>query len=159
MKYFSDCTTLDQAKTLFRKLAFKFHPDTGGKASDYIEMRKQFENLNLKSEYKTEEEFNFKKFEAQIFEFRNLEDVNIQFVGSFIWVSDAKKFSTYKQKDKLNAIRIEGYNKGIFASEKKMWYFSPEGYKKSSTKKLSIDEIKNLYGCKTYKQTGRLKLA
>jgi len=29
----------------------------------------------------------------------------------------------------------------------------------SSTKKLSIDEIKNLYGCKTYKQTPNLKLA
>jgi len=28
-----------------------------------------------------------------------------------------------------------------------------------STKKLSIDEIKNLYGCKTYKQTANLKLA
>jgi len=152
MNYFNGCNTLDEAKTLFRKLAHQLHPDKGGKSSDYIEMRSQFENLKLKPKFESAEPFNFKQFEAQIFAFRDIENVELDFVGSFIWLNDVVKGATYHQRGKITSIIIEGYNEAKFASSKKKWYFSPKGYKKKSRKNFKLNEIKGLYGCQSYKK-------
>ena len=157
MNYFKDCKTLDQAKKLFRSLSLKLHPDKGGKAKEFIEMRRQFKAFKPSVKSKHDKNFDFNKFEDIVYKFEGLTNIEVEFVGTFIWLKDAVNGATYEQKDKIKAIVIDGYNKARFASKKKRWYFSPQGYKKTSRKRLSMEQVKGLYGCETYKNS-RLQL-
>jgi len=154
MNYFNDCKTLDEAKTLFRKLCLKLHPDTGGTNKDFIYMFNQFKSFRPSKGF--EQPFNAEQFynnEVRIFD--SLNDVKVSFVGSFIWLEDNEKGATYRQKDAINAIVIQGKNKARFAGKKKVWYFSPEGYKQKAKSGKSLDQIKSKYGSKEFSTQGR----
>lgn len=167
MKYFSDCKTLDEAKTLFRKLTFKLHPDTSGYDSqqDFIKMYAQFKAFRPTVKRDSDQGFNAESFYNVIKKFDGLDGIQISFVGSFIWLEDLEPKEDYKlnatfiQKDLLKAIKIDGFNPVRYASKKQAWFFSPEGYKQKFKSKKNLDQIKNTYGCKTVQpdQKRRLK--
>jgi len=50
MNYFNDCKTLDEAKTMFRKLCLKLHPDTGGTNKDFIVCLTSLKALSLRKD-------------------------------------------------------------------------------------------------------------
>ena len=55
--YFKDCQSLDEAKALYKKLAFQLHPDCSGRDStdEFQEMQSQFEHFKPKTQkYETE---------------------------------------------------------------------------------------------------------
>jgi hypothetical protein len=154
MNYFKDCNKLDEAKTLFRKLCLKLHPDTGGTNKDFIDMFNQFKSFRPSQGF--EQPFDAEKFynnEVKIFD--SLENVKVSFVGSFIWLEDNEFGATYRQKDAINAIVIRGKNKARFAGKKKVWYFSPEGYKQKAKSGKSLSQIKSKYGSKEFATKGR----
>ena len=155
MNYFKNCTTLDEAKNLFRKLCLKLHPDHGGKAKDFIKMRAEFKSLR----FDKEQSFDFDKFESLIYAFNGLENIEINFVGSFIWLKDIEYGAMYRQKETIKSINLDGYNKARWASKKKLWYFSPVDYKKKSGKNTNFEQIKQFYGCKSFASKGNLKLS
>lgn len=155
--YFNNCTTLDQAKTLFRKLCKELHPDKGGIAKDFISMFNEFKAFKP-SEGK-EENFNADKFYNLIQKFDGLKDIQINFVGSFIWLEDLVIGATYEQKNSIKAISIDGYNNARFAGQKKLWYFSPSDYKQKAKSRKSFEEIKNTFGCNSYKTKKQLQLS
>ena len=66
----------------------------------------------------------------------NYEDINIEIVGCWIWVDG----NTYNYKDSLKALGFR------WAREKKKWYFHTEAFRKRSHKKLSMEDIRDLYG-------------
>lgn len=45
MNYFKDCKTQDDVKRLYRELAKKLHPDTGGSQKDMVELQRQYEEM------------------------------------------------------------------------------------------------------------------
>jgi|TARA_R110000822_G_scaffold6851_6_gene28626 hypothetical protein len=157
MKYFNDCQNLDEAKNLFKTLVFKLHPDTSGYDSqqDFIVMHAEFKTvssrLKFATGYKTDQDFNADKFYDVLRKFDGLNDININFVGSFIWLEDEVKGATYEQKEAIKAIQIDGLNSARFAGKKKAWYFSPEGYKQRAKSGKTLEQIKNTYGCNSFK--------
>ena len=48
MKYFSNCSSINEAKSLYRKLAFKYHPDSSkddGNAAIFAEITEEYKNF------------------------------------------------------------------------------------------------------------------
>lgn len=154
--YFKDCKTQDEAKNRFKKLCFELHPDhsTSKTAhSDFIEMRKQYENFRPSQGRERNENDSADHLYNIVRQFEGLEGVLITFVGSFIWLEDepSEKGATKRQKDIIKSISLEGYNKPRFASKRLKWYYSPLGYKQKFKSSKTFDEIRQTWGSKTYK--------
>ena len=150
-KLFKDCSSWDEAKTLFRKLSKTMHPDLGGTHEQFIELVKQFENFTptFSEDNKfANADFDKRKFADIIEILKDLDDVTISFIGTFIWIEG----NTYSQKDKIKALELQGYNSARYAPKKKAWYFSPIDYKKKSKKLYNMDDIKEIFGSQSYTQ-------
>lgn len=156
MNYFANCQTIDQAKNQFKNLCKKLHPDTSGRdsAAEFIEMYAQFKKFRPTQQTEQEKEtfhtFNHEQFYDLVKNFDNLENINVSFVGSFVWLEDLIYGATYHQREQIKDINIIGYNKARFASAKKAWYFSPEDYKQKGRTNNSLEELKNKYGCRSF---------
>ena len=148
---FKDCSSWDEAKTLFRKLSKTMHPDLGGTHEAFVELKRQFEMFTprySKDSSFANQTFDRRKFADIIELLKELDEVEITFAGTFIWIEG----NTYSQKDKIKAIKLQGYNSARFASKKKAWYFSPIDYKKKSKKLYNMDDIKQMFGSQSYTQ-------
>ena len=148
---FETCKTFDEAKTLFRTLSKKMHPDLGGSHEEFLNLMTQFENF--KPVFNSENEFANKEFDKEKFAeiidlLKDLDNVQITFAGTFIWVEG----DTYSQREKIKALNLPNYKNARFAGKKKAWYFAPIDYVKKSRKDYGLDEIKKMFGAETYTQ-------
>lgn len=158
MKYFDNCPTLDSAKAEYKKLAIKLHPDRSGydSTADFQEMQNQFEN------YKPEEEkfkgeytnWNAKEYAKIIEQLMQIKDIEIEICGSWIWLNG----DTKPVKEQIKEIDTGETMRRGWSKSKSKWYFSPKDYKKKSSKELSIEEIRGLYGSKKVKPKKQLQL-
>lgn len=146
MRFFLNVGTLEELKKEYRTLAMKHHPDRGGDLetmqainAEYDEVFKRVKNLHTNANGETYE----KETQEQPDEFRNIieillrmQGVHIEVIGSFIWLSgDTKVY-----KDQIKELGFK------WSSNKKMWYKSPEGYRRMTKKNHSIDEIRGMFG-------------
>lgn len=156
--YFESVKTIEQAKNLFRDLCKKLHPDTSGydSQSDFVKMFNEFKRF--KANDSTDENFDASKFYDLLKKFDILQDIKINFVGTFIWLEDIKPNSTYLQRNTIKSIIIDGYNNVRFAPTKKLWYFSPIDYIQKSKSNKDFEEIKKTYGTKSFNSKGNLQL-
>lgn len=163
MNYFNDCLTLDQAKNKFRTLSKKLHPDTSGynSQSDFVKMYAQFKEVAKILKFKTgkdsDKDFNVDKFSDLLRNFDGLKDINISFVGSFIWLEDVVTGAMYEQKETIKSIKIDGLSGAKWARKKKNWFFSPANYKQKFGGKKTLEQIKSTYGNNTFKSGGGYK--
>jgi hypothetical protein len=144
---FSEVTGINEAKKVYKTLAKRLHPDVGGSEeefkllnaiyNDFIENKIYFSN-----DFKID--LDLEKIISQILHFEN---ITIELVGSWIWLSG----DTKEIKDKLKELGFK------WASKKKMWYYGEMKGKSHGEK--SIDEIKDKYGSKTFKKKENEKLA
>ena len=140
IKEFSEVIGINEAKKVYKILAKKLHPDVGGSEeefkllnaiyNDFIENKIYFSN-----DFKID--LDLEKIISQILHFEN---ITIELVGSWIWLSG----DTKEIKDKLKELGFK------WASKKKMWYYGEMKGKSHGEK--SIDEIKDKYGSKTFKK-------
>ena len=147
IKEFSEVTGINEAKKVYKTLAKKLHPDVGGSEeefkllnaiyNDFIENKIYFSN-----DFKID--LDLEKIISQILHFEN---ITIELVGSWIWISG----DTKEIKDKLKELGFK------WASKKKMWYYGEMKGKSHGEK--SLDEIKDKYGSKTFKKKENEKLA
>ncbi len=147
IKEFSEVTGINEAKKVYKTLAKKLHPDVGGSEeefkilnsvyNDFIENKIYFSN-----DFKID--LDLEKIISQILHFEN---ITIELVGSWIWLSG----DTKEIKDKLKELGFK------WASRKKMWYYGEMKGKSHGEK--SLDEIKDKYGSKVYKKKENEKLA
>jgi len=147
IKEFSEVTGINEAKKVYKTLAKKLHPDVGGSEeefkllnaiyNDFIEHKIYFSN-----DFKID--LDLEKIISQILHFEN---IVIELVGSWIWLSG----NTKEIKDKLKELGFK------WASKKKMWYYGEMKGKSHGEK--SLDEIKGKYGSKVYKKKENEKLA
>lgn len=77
------------------------------------------------------------------------EGITISVVGSWIWLEG----NTYPYKDTIKSLGFR------WANAKKAWYFRNEKDACKSRKGLSLDEIKNKYGCQNFATASMPKLA
>ena len=145
MKFFNNCTSLDEAKKLYRQLAIENHPDRGGNEETMKEINKYYQLFIvffMRNEGKTDDEINNElnlsdDYKEAINKIAGLEGIEIEIVGNWIWVTG----NTLQHRFKLKSA---GY---FFAPKKKCWYFRTEEFKtKSSKGTKDLDTIKSKYG-------------
>lgn len=153
--------TIEEAKNKFRDLCKMLHPDTSGydSQSDFVKMFNEFKAFKPSVTNKEEETvFNADEFYNLLKHFDVLNNININFVGTFIWLEDIEPRATYNQREQIKSIVLEGFNSVRFAPVRKLWYFSPEDYKQRKCSKKSFDEIKESWGTTSFKMNNTLTL-
>lgn len=144
MKYFNDCKNLEELRKEYKKLVKANHPDNGGSAEEIKIINVEYEQAmkNLKNADTTENEWKYDPEKDELFrdalnKIINLDAVMIEIIGCWIWVTG----NTYGVKDALKAAGFKWCN------NKKAWsWHAGERYYKKSKRKLSMDELRNLYG-------------
>lgn len=149
--YFANCQTLDEAKALYKKLAFQLHPDMGGDTAEFQEMQNQFEKFRPQREKYTGEfeQHNAHQFQEIINDLIKIKGIIIEICGSFIWLSG----DTRNAKEQIKAIKNEMFKPAQWHKKKLMWFFAPIDYKKFSSKEYDMDDIRNKYGSQTFNAT------
>ncbi|WP_339875254.1 hypothetical protein [Olleya marilimosa] len=165
MNYFSNITTLEAAKNEFKQLCKALHPDTSGydSQSQFVEMHSQFKTLTNKLKFNTgfdsDKDFDGDKFYNALKQFEVLNNIQVSFVGCFIWLEDLTPGAMYQQKDLIKGIKVEGYNTARWAGKKKKWYYSSLDYKQTFKSNKTLDQIKETYGSNDFKTKGTPTLA
>ena len=153
-KYFENISTLEDLRIQYKELLKLHHPDNGGDLqimqavnAEYDKMFKilkdQHENSSADSGTANADYNNMKYDFAEDEKLREIlnriihfEGMDIELVGAWIWVSG----NTYACKKELKELGFR------WASQKKMWYWHSEAFRKISRRTLSMDEIRNYYG-------------
>ena len=147
LKEFKGVEGINEAKKIYKKLAKKLHPDVGGDEESFKILNAVYTDL---IEHKIYFSNDFKidiELEKVISLILHFENITIELVGSWIWISG----DTKEIKDKLKELGFK------WASKKKMWYYGEMKGKSHGEK--SLDEIKDKYGSKTFKKKENEKLA
>lgn len=154
MRYFNECTTIDEVKARYKQLAKQYHPDCGGDTAtmqainvEYsVACAKVLKGGNLSDE-DTEEQVRFsEEYRAVIEKISPLTGILIELVGNWIWVTG----NTYPFRKQLKEAGL------FYASKKVAWYYRSEEFKTTGSKK-SLDEIKAKYGSETVNSNRRNK--
>lgn len=161
MKWFSNPHTLEELKKQYKQLAMKHHPDLGGNTADMQEINNEYDLLfaKLKNTHATAEGKTYttntetaetpEEFKNIINALINLEGINIELCGSWLWVTG----NTREHKETLKGLKFR------WSKSKCAWYYHTADYKKASKKTYSLDEIRDLYGSETIKAKPELQLA
>jgi glutamate/tyrosine decarboxylase-like PLP-dependent enzyme len=122
------------------------HPDRGGDNETMKQLNLAFEKFfnMLKNFHKTVDGKKYEKACAETpKEFVDLIDalvklhgLVVEICGSFVWVSG----NTKANKEALKALGLR------YSGNKQAWYKAPAGYRKSSNRKFTMDEIRTCYG-------------
>ena len=150
MRYFENVSSIEELKQEYKKLVKRYHPD----------LNRDMDTTDIMKAVNAEYEAMFSKLSkdgssevaADFMDILNivinLEGLDIEICGSWVWVSG----DTYKHKDGLKAAGFK------WASKKKMWYWHPEDAACKSNGKKSIEDIRNKYGSQKVasKQQGKL---
>lgn len=153
MKWFNNPQTLEELKEQYRKLALKNHPDLGGSTKAMQEINAEYEALfaRLKNVHRTasgetytaKEETTEKAadFVNIINVLINLDGLIIEICGKWLWVSG----NTKPYRETLKELHFR------WSQNKTAWYYHATPYRKKSSKSLSLDEIRDLYGSEKVK--------
>ena len=147
LKEFQDIEGINEAKKIYKTLAKNLHPDIGGSEEDFKILNEIYNNLIEHKIYfsnSSKIDIELEKIISLILHFEN---INIELVGSWIWVSG----DTKEIKEKLKEIGFK------WASKKKMWYYGEMKAKNPNPK--SMEEIKTKYGSETLKSNEKKKIA
>ena len=163
LKYFKECKSVEECKKLYKKLAFKYHPDRGGDTEtmkainnefDYIMQNNVFRKSNkkdAKKDTKKDYDFSSSQFKDIIEALIKLEGIEIEITGCFIWVTG----NTYPQKDIIKSLGFR------YSKNKKAWYIAPPEYfaqKRSYKKAYSMNDIRSKYGSQKFESEGNQKM-
>lgn len=160
MNFFKNCSTNAEAKKLFRTLAYQLHPDTSKSDGEAFKaMVNEFENLS----FTDEQDKHFKHAGSnkdfafiinELLTNDKLSHIEFEVIGSWIWLSNTSKEIKEIIKEVVTDNEIESYC-CRWINNKKRWVYRPTDYRKFTSKKYSMDEIRNQYGSKS----GNKKLA
>ncbi|MCG3666103.1 hypothetical protein L5F09_10085 [Aliarcobacter butzleri] len=144
---FRNLIGINEAKKVFKKLAQVLHPDKGGSNEEFQELNSVYNYyLENKLYFSNESKFDL-ELEKVISKILHYEDITIEVVGSWIWLSG---IGTKNIKDNLKELGFK------WASKKRMWYFGE--MKGRNPKEKSLDEIKAKYGVQTLKTKEKERL-
>lgn len=160
MKFIKNVETLEELKKAYKKLALKFHPDRGGTDEEMAQINNEYDELfeQLKNIHRNKDgEFYQKESTETPQEWREIiskllvlkmENVLIEVIGSFLWVSG----NTKPYKDELKVLGLK------WGRKKQAWYLSPKGYKRYGKRDYKMDEIRGMYGSKQVTERNTKKM-
>jgi hypothetical protein len=130
---------INEAKKIYKDLAKKLHPDVGG-STELFKILNEVYNHILEHGISFVEGAEFDlEIEKVISKILHYENIVIEVVGSWIWLTG----DTKAIKEVLKELKFK------WASKKKMWYYGE--MKGRNPKQKSMDDIKAKYGCQTVK--------
>ena len=154
MKYFTTCTTLDELKKEYRRLAMANHPDRGGDEATMKAINAEYASRFevLKSQHNTTADACHKTTEAPeefisiINALLKVPGLVVELCGSWLWISG----DTRPNRETLKAAGCR------WSSGKKMWYWrhQEDGAHWSHGKK-SMDQIRKTYGSQVFAAAGQ----
>jgi curved DNA-binding protein CbpA len=147
MKYFNSSEDL---KKQYRTWCKKLHPDHGGDPEAFREMMEEYQETQLhgfKKEAQAQETELTAELERALKKIVTLEGLEIDLVGSWLWVSG----ETFSFKDILKEAGFK------WASKRKKWYFSEE--KAKGKFKGDFEQLKAHHGFKEIKTNKTEKIA
>ena len=148
LREFREVTGINEAKKIYKTLAKKLHPDmVGGDEESFKLLNAIYTDL---IEYKIYFSNDFKidvELEKVISLILHFENITIELVGSWVWVSG----DTKEIKEKLKELGFK------WASKKKMWFYGE--MKGRNPQEKSMEEIKSKYGSETLKTNDKKKIA
>lgn len=144
MNYFNNITTIEEAKKLFRELAKLHHPDKGGNIETMQKINFEYDLICskiLSGQNLNETDFNnaFKdsqKVKEIINKIGNLPLINIEIIGSWLWVTGL----TQPVKNELKEAGL------LWAKYKLAWFYKSPEEKSKSRGLTSLDEIRAKHG-------------
>lgn len=140
----------EDLKKQFRRLVKELHPDHGGNAEDFKAMMKEYEDIKIhgfRVQAQAEDIILSEAVKEALRKVVTLEDVEIELVGTWIWLSG----NTYEHKD---IIKEAGFK---WAAKRKRWYFSEE--KAKGKFKEDFEELKQHHGFRTIATVHMEKIA
>jgi hypothetical protein len=148
LKEFKGVEGINEAKKIYKQLAKKLHPDmVGGDEESFKLLNAIYTDL---IEHKIYFSNDFKidiELEKVISLILHLENITIELVGSWVWVSG----DTKEIKEKLKELGFK------WASKKKMWFYGE--MKGRNPQEKSMEEIKSKYGSETLKSKEKKEIA
>ncbi len=147
LREFKGVEGINEAKKIYKTLAKKLHPDVGG-TDELFKMLNSIYNNIIENKIYFSNEFKFDlEMEKIISQILHYENITIEVIGSWIWLSG----DTKEIKDTLKNLGFK------WASKKKMWFFGE--LKGRNPNEKSLEEIKLKYGCETVKKDEKKKIA
>lgn len=153
MKYFTNCTTLDELKKEYRHLAARNHPDHGGSNEIMAAINNEYQERFqvLKSQHNAAADEHHQTTEAPeefiniISSLLRIPSLIVELCGCWLWISG----DTLANKEALKAAGCR------WSSSKKMWYWHhQEDETPWSRGKKSMGEIRRKYGSQTFAANG-----
>jgi hypothetical protein len=144
--------TLTELKELYRKLAKEHHPDFGGSHEAMCKLNNEFEYLYGRLPKTKAEEASTETASEYMEVVKNLiaiPGITIELCGTWLWV-------TGETKPVKELLKVAGFK---FAGKKVAWYWHSGEYRKRSRRKLSMEEIRALYGSKELEKEERERIA
>ena len=159
--YFSNCKSIEEAKRLYHKLAVANHPDLGGDLATMQAINNEYDIIAIKlanihesvsgDTYETEQQTAEipADFRDLINKLIHLDGINIELIGRWIWLTG----NTYFHKDTIKSLGFK------YASNKKAWFWHSEQDGTANRKKMSLEQIKEKYGCTAFQTNSRVAIA
>lgn len=149
MKYFAACTTLEELKKEYRRLAMIHHPDHGGDTATMQAINGEYSEAfaRLKDQHNAADEAHQttetpEEFIAIISQLLRFPSLIVELCGSWLWITG----ETYGIKDQLKAAGCR------WSSSKKAWYWHhPEEGHRWHKGTATMSDIRTKYGSQTYK--------
>lgn len=153
--YFENITTAEELKKAYHNLVKKLHPDNGGSAAEFTAMKAEYERLshsNVWNTHKTADGKTYTKensttpeqFADIIEKLRALDNITIEILGSWIWVTG----DTRNYKEVLKNLHF------FFSSKKSAWYFNGEEKKRRTRSNYTYSELQNHWSVSYSERTG-----
>jgi hypothetical protein len=172
-KYFHACTTAEEAKSLYKKLARENHPDLGGNTRTMQEINAEYSHFcanhatNEARNRQREAHAQGKKSAGDYHDLENLaqslremidfaltlDGVEIELMGLWVWLSGETKKHRDALKQWNDAHRNPDADPQLiwkWSPNKTAWYFA--GVPTFNRKKTTLDEIRNTYGSKSFRR-------
>ena len=163
LQYFKDVQNVKELKKQYHKLVLKNHPDKGGDHEVMVAIVLEYEWVlahlfdedgnrkgGKQGEAKANTCYDFQsdEFRTALDQLMKLDGLELEVCGDWIWISG----NTFQNKAAIKEIGCR------WASKKKLWYWRPADYVKTTRKTLDMDQIRNLHGSEVFTSNGRKAL-
>ena len=143
---FRDCKTIEELKSLYKKLSKKYHPDLGGDTELFKELLNAYETAIRM--------FSYENFKAEFVDsyMQVLQkivdlDIEIEIIGTWVYC-----FRAFDCKDFLKSIGF------WFSSKHKAWVYSG-GVKRNRRSRYNLSDIERMHGYEKIKSKENMQIA